>query len=137
LLGGVLAGDSWRPWRILLIAMMGEPLDAEERVIFAELTGRPTEPLERCEEFWGVIGRRGGKSRAIAVLCTYIAASRPRPRVEFFAVRVRGSLAGISVRGYPSATRARVAVLGRWKRGRRISSTVRLWALRSSCNFAS
>jgi len=25
LLGNVLAGDSWRAWRVLLIAAMGEP----------------------------------------------------------------------------------------------------------------
>jgi hypothetical protein len=73
LLGDVLAGDSWRAWRILLIAMMGEPLDDEERVIFKALTGREREPLERVEEFWGIIGRRGGKSRAMAVLIVFLA----------------------------------------------------------------
>jgi hypothetical protein len=74
LLGKVLAGDSWRAWRILLIAAMGEALDAEERAIFHQLTGRPQEAAERLEELWAVVGRRGGKSRAIAVLCVYIAA---------------------------------------------------------------
>ena len=68
LLGGVLAGDSWVAWRILLIALNGERLTDAERVVFAKLTGREREPLQRCEEFWGVIGRRGGKSQAIAVL---------------------------------------------------------------------
>jgi hypothetical protein len=59
----------------LLIAAMGEPLTEDQRTLFAELTGgRPQEPLQRVEEFVGVIGRRGGKSRAIAVLATYIAA---------------------------------------------------------------
>jgi hypothetical protein len=71
LLGGVLAGDSWRAWRVLLIAAMGEPLTEDERTLTG---GRPQEPLQRVEEFVGVIGRRGGKSRAIAVLATYIAA---------------------------------------------------------------
>ena len=72
LLGSVLSGQSWAPWRTLLIAIMGEALDDEERAIFKALTGRDGEPLERVEEFWGVIGRRGGKSRAMAVLATYI-----------------------------------------------------------------
>ena len=72
LLGRALEGDSWRAWRILLIALMGEPLDDAERVIFERLTGRATEPLERVEEFWAV-GRRGGKSRAAAVLSVYLA----------------------------------------------------------------
>jgi hypothetical protein len=37
------------------------------------LTGRDHEPLQRVDEFAGVVGRRGGKSRAMAVSSTYIA----------------------------------------------------------------
>jgi hypothetical protein len=74
LLGAILAGDSWRPWRVLLLAAMGEKLTDAERVIFRELTKRDREPDTPCEEFVGVIGRRGGKSRAISVLATYLAA---------------------------------------------------------------
>jgi hypothetical protein len=73
LLGNVLAGPSWRTWIVILVAIMGEPLYAEERAIFEHLTGRPREPGERVHEFWGIIGRRGGKSRAIAVLIIFIA----------------------------------------------------------------
>jgi hypothetical protein len=72
LLGRVLGGPSWLPWRVLLIAMMGEPLDDAEREIFKLLTGRDVEPGERVEEFWGVIGRRGGKSFAMACLIVYL-----------------------------------------------------------------
>ena len=70
LLGGALAGPSWQAWRVLLIAAMGEELDDEERVLFRELTGREREPGQRVNEFIAVIGRRGGKSRAMAVLAT-------------------------------------------------------------------
>lgn len=70
--GTILPGESWAAWRALLIAMMGEELSDAERALFAELTGREREPLERVEEFWGVIGRRGGKTRAIAVLGAYL-----------------------------------------------------------------
>lgn len=73
LLGNVLAGDTWAAWRTLLVGAMGEPLDDTERVIFKKLTGRDHEPSQRVEEFWGVIGRRGGKSRAISTLASYIA----------------------------------------------------------------
>ena len=73
LLGTVLEGDSWKAWRILLVAAWGEQLDAEEREVFKTLTGRSQEPGERLEELWCVIGRRGGKSRAIAVLIVFIA----------------------------------------------------------------
>ena len=72
LLGSVLADDSWRTWRIMLIAAMGEPLTRSERQSFSSLTGRKHEPSERVEEFWAIVGRRGGKSRAMAVLASYI-----------------------------------------------------------------
>ena len=73
LLGAALGDDSWLAWRILLIAAMGEALTDEERAIFAKLTGREREPGERVDELWCVIGRRGGKSRAIAALLVYLA----------------------------------------------------------------
>jgi hypothetical protein len=73
LLGNALAGDSWRAWRVLLIAAMGEALTEDERPLFTQLTGREREPSQRVQEFAAVIGRRGGKSRAMAVLATYIA----------------------------------------------------------------
>src|SRR5690349_18344062 len=73
LLGGVLDGPSWLAWRSLLIAAMGEKLSPEERTIFTELTQRPHEPGRPVEELVCVIGRRGGKSRAISVLAAYIA----------------------------------------------------------------
>ena len=74
LLGKVLVGDSWHPWRVLLIAAMGEKLTDTERTTFTALTGRPTEPGQRVEEFCAVVGRRGGKSRAMAILAAYVAA---------------------------------------------------------------
>jgi hypothetical protein len=72
LLGKALPGDSWKAWRIILIAAMGEELTDDERPIFTALTGREREPLERVEEFCAVIGRRGGKSRSMATLAAYI-----------------------------------------------------------------
>lgn len=72
--GTLLAGESWRPWRVLLIAIVGEELTEDERVVFTSLTGRVGEPLEPVEEFWGVIGRRGGKTRAVAILTAFLAA---------------------------------------------------------------
>jgi hypothetical protein len=74
LFGAILPGESWRPWRILLIAAMGEPLLDDERDTFKALTGCEREPLERVDELWCVIGRRGGKTRAVAVLAAFIAA---------------------------------------------------------------
>jgi hypothetical protein len=72
LLGNVLVEDSWRAWRILLVAAMGEPLFTAEREDFRVLTGRAQEPGTRVEELIAVVGRRGGKTRGISVLATYL-----------------------------------------------------------------
>ena len=71
----MLGGETWRAWRVLMIAAMGEALDDEERAIFEKLTGgRPVEPLALVECMAVIAGRRGGKSRAASVLAAYIAA---------------------------------------------------------------
>jgi hypothetical protein len=74
LFGRVLAGDSWNAWRVLLVAICGEALTDQERVVYESLTGRNNGPLEPVEEFWGIIGRRSGKTRAMAILGAHIAA---------------------------------------------------------------
>ena len=58
----------------MLIAICGETLTDDERVVFESLTGRPREPARRIDEAWAVCGRRSGKTRAAAVLAAYIAA---------------------------------------------------------------
>ena len=68
LFGRVFAGESWAKWRVWLIALMGEELTDEERVVFTGITGRDREPLERVEEAWAICGRRseshaGGERR--------------------------------------------------------------------------
>ena len=74
LFGPLLAGNSWAAWRVMLIAIMGEELTREERRIFKSLTKRAREPLQIAEAFVAVVGRRGGKSRAMSVLAAFIAA---------------------------------------------------------------
>jgi len=73
LLGTAVEGPSWLAWRAMLIAAMGEPLTPDELVIFKRFTGRHEAPSQPVDEFWGCVGRRGGKSRAMAVLATYLA----------------------------------------------------------------
>jgi hypothetical protein len=81
LLGGISSDDSWKPWRSLLIASMGEALLDDERALFKELTGREREPGVPVEEFIGVIGRR----RLVRAPCTgcwrarHPVDHRPRP----------------------------------------------------------
>jgi hypothetical protein len=52
---------------------MGEPLTEDERPIFTRLTGRDRELGTRVSELEIVAGRRGGKTRALAALATYLA----------------------------------------------------------------
>jgi hypothetical protein len=73
LFGQSFGDDSWHAWRTLLLAIMGEELTAGELDTFRALTQRDRAPTERVEEFVGVIGRRGGKSRAMGVLAAYLA----------------------------------------------------------------
>jgi hypothetical protein len=73
LFGGQLAGLSWAPWRAMLLATAGEPLEPDELKLFQAVTGREASPLEPVREFWGVIGRRGGKSRSMAILGSWLA----------------------------------------------------------------
>lgn len=73
LFGTILPGDTWAAWRVVLIASQGEPLRPEEREIYRALSGRQMEPTEPCKEVWGVVGRRGGKTRAFSVAAAYFA----------------------------------------------------------------
>ena len=73
LLGNAIPGDSWKAWRALLLASRGEALKDDELVLFQQLTERGAPPVERVQEFYCVIGRRGGKSRGIATLLVYLA----------------------------------------------------------------
>ena len=59
---------------MLLIAIVGEKLTKKSVSSSKSLTGRDSEPLEPVEEFWGVIGRRGGKTRSMAVLAAFLGA---------------------------------------------------------------
>jgi hypothetical protein len=74
LFGSIFAGESFAGWRVLLIAIVGEELTADERIVFEALTGREREPGQPVEEFDGIFGRRSGKTRSVAILAAYIAA---------------------------------------------------------------
>src|SRR5262245_32543652 len=73
LLGDVLGGGTWHTWRSILLAAMGEPLQPDELAAFKQFTGRATAPSNRVDELWCCVGRRGGKSRAMAALAVYLA----------------------------------------------------------------
>ena len=69
----MMGAESWTGWRVILMAIMGEPLTPAELDIFRTLTERDASPVEPVREFWGVVGRRGGKSRAMGTLAAFLA----------------------------------------------------------------
>jgi hypothetical protein len=68
--------DSWRPWRALLAASFGLPLDPYQAELFRQCTGRTVPPGAPAAYLWLVIGRRGGKSFAKAQIAVYLAVFR-------------------------------------------------------------
>lgn len=71
LLGSEFGGPSWAPWRTLLAGFYGLQLSDCELPLWERLTGRSDAPSAPFRELWQVIGRRGGKSRAAALLAVY------------------------------------------------------------------
>ena len=53
--------------------MIANPLKPDELEAFTRFTGRGPPPSQRIDELWCCVGRRGGKSRAMAVLAIYLA----------------------------------------------------------------
>jgi hypothetical protein len=58
-------------WRAFLAALYGLPMDDEALAIYRACTGRSEAPTARAREAWLPIGRRGGKSRVLALVGAY------------------------------------------------------------------
>lgn len=71
LFGNQFGADSWAAWRALLSGFYGLTLTDEEAEQFKAVTGRDRPPEDEFDELWMVIGRRGGKSNAAALLAVY------------------------------------------------------------------
>lgn len=80
---------------------VSEPLTKEELQIFTKFTGRKKVAQEMAKEFWAIVGRRGGKSRAMAVLATFIACLCQHPEL------VKGET-GVALVFAPDVRQARV-----------------------------
>src|SRR5262245_56896036 len=103
LLGDAIPGDTWASWRALLFSILGEPLEPAELELYRQFTQRQDPPGARLDEFYGIVGRRGGKSRAIATLFCYLAALVSYPRLASGEVPVCLCLA-------PSQTQAAIVL---------------------------
>jgi hypothetical protein len=66
--------ESWLSWRSLIAAAFGLPMTDEQLAIFKRCTGRELPPVEQVRELVLVVGRRGGKSRILALIGCWLAA---------------------------------------------------------------
>lgn len=66
----------WDRWRVFLAALFGLPMDEDQLAIYRHHTGRTAPPASPSKEAALVVGRRGGKSRVLALVATYLATFR-------------------------------------------------------------
>jgi hypothetical protein len=69
-------GDTWKPWKTFLKALFALPMDAEETALYHHHTSRLDVPAAPFKEAALKVGRRGGKSRVLALIATYLACFR-------------------------------------------------------------
>ena len=65
-------GASWDRWKVALKALFALPMDDADLATFAEHTGRAAAPAVPFREAAWVVGRRGGKSRILALLAVFV-----------------------------------------------------------------
>lgn len=95
LLGGLPAFrnlETWTPWLVVLKAIYGLPLKADEAALFRKLTGRSrySPPKGGWQEIVVITGRQSGKTRIAAAVATHEAmmASQQEDRTELYALVV-------------------------------------------------
>jgi hypothetical protein len=66
--------ETWTAWRSFLCALFGLAMTEQELTTFRTCTARPDPPTMQAREAWLVVGRKGGKSRMLALIATYLAA---------------------------------------------------------------
>jgi hypothetical protein len=64
--------QTWFPWFVVLKTIFGLPLTLSELHLFRKCTGRREPSLEGYREAWFVVGRRGGKSRVLALVAVFL-----------------------------------------------------------------
>jgi hypothetical protein len=76
LFASLFRGPSWNAWRAFLAALFALPMDDEVLRLYRFHTGRDEPPAVPFTEAALKIGRRGGKSRVLALIAVYLACFR-------------------------------------------------------------
>jgi hypothetical protein len=71
--GGHFRGPTWDAWRVFLAALFALPMTEEQLALYRKHTGRSAPPAVPSHEAWLAIGRRGGKSFALATVAVFLA----------------------------------------------------------------
>lgn len=66
-------GGTWDAWRVFISAMFALPMTDAELATYRHHTGRTAAPVQPFQEAALICGRRGGKSRVLALLGVYLA----------------------------------------------------------------
>ena len=69
-------GSSWGPWKAFIATLFGEPLVFEALALYRHHTERTEPPVGAFREAAMVCGRRGGKTRVLALLAVYLGCFR-------------------------------------------------------------
>src|SRR6266704_552623 len=69
-------GPQWENWRVFWKAVFCLPMTPAELLVYQRHTGRAAPPSEPVGEAWGLVGRRGGKSRNFGVAAGWMAIRR-------------------------------------------------------------
>ena len=75
-LGPFFKGETWTAWRAFLAALFALPMGEDALALYRHHTGRTEPPAAPFTEAALVCGRRGGKSRVLALIATYLATFR-------------------------------------------------------------
>ena len=76
LFGSMFQGSSWGMWRVTLKALFGLKMTGAEYDTYRQVSGRSVKPKRPFKELWSVVGRRGGKSRIMALVAVFTACFR-------------------------------------------------------------
>ncbi len=74
LFGAMFDAPSWRSWRVFLKALYGLSMACDELALYRHHTGRQKPPVIPARYATLVCGRRGGKTRILSFVASYIAA---------------------------------------------------------------
>jgi hypothetical protein len=73
LFGRFFRNKSWRAWKVFLAALFAEIPTGDDLETWRACTGRATWPAGPSTEAALIVGRRGGKSRVLALVAVYLA----------------------------------------------------------------